>query len=442
MQQTQQNEAWKNELPVFSSEELDRYRKHRKRVMTRLLDAGVGKCSQGTKLFSGRLSPGCDHCRFGTWSCLYINGLCSASCAFCPQDRGMTVERPPVASVMVFEKPDVYLDFLKKFGYGGVGISGGEPFLVFDKVIAFITAVRKHLGGGTYIWLYTNGKHITKTRLERLKEAGLNEIRLNLTVHDYRTDILPLVRKLMPTVAVEIPALPGDYAKLENMVDRLSAIGVDHLNLHQLHATKANHHRLPHGLHFFPTRRKTVPNAESDLAALRVLEYVLHNRLDLSVNYCCQKYKNFFQSRTTRTRAAHVVCEPHETISDAGYIKRILIREADIRKCLSVLGPLKTTPCAWHHDEEKRELSIRTDLVPHLKHLNVGFTVQYEIAFIDCDKGEFFTPECVEEISVKRRFEYETPVLRDFQRLDRGDLPAATARFERVFQPPGSVLFG
>ena len=42
--------------------------------------------------------------------------------------------------------------------------------------------------------------------------------------------------------------------------------------------------------------------------------------------------------------------------------------EEDIRKCLPVLGPLKTTPPTWNYDGERRELSIGTDLTPHLAH--------------------------------------------------------------------------
>ena len=44
---------------------------------------------KGSKADVNNLSPGCRHCGQGDWSCLFINGLCNASCFYCPapQDR-------------------------------------------------------------------------------------------------------------------------------------------------------------------------------------------------------------------------------------------------------------------------------------------------------------------------------------------------------------------
>ena len=49
-----------------------------------------------SKLYTGRLSPGCQTCIEGTWACIFINGLCTRNCFFCPQDRLMKKERQPI----------------------------------------------------------------------------------------------------------------------------------------------------------------------------------------------------------------------------------------------------------------------------------------------------------------------------------------------------------
>jgi len=51
----------------------------------------------------------------------------------------MRKERTPMDQGKIFfTKPRDYVDFLEKFGFKGVGFSGGEPLLIFEKLLGWL----------------------------------------------------------------------------------------------------------------------------------------------------------------------------------------------------------------------------------------------------------------------------------------------------------------
>ena len=71
----------------------------------------------------------------------------------------------------MFDNAEDYVDYLEKFKFKGVGFSGGEPFLQYEKVLTYIRKIRERLGKGIYIWLYTNGDLVDKNKLNALKDS-------------------------------------------------------------------------------------------------------------------------------------------------------------------------------------------------------------------------------------------------------------------------------
>ncbi|MFH1640881.1 MAG: radical SAM protein, partial [Candidatus Omnitrophota bacterium] len=163
-----------------------------------------------SKIHIGELSPGCLMCATGHWSCLYINGLCTANCFYCRQDRKIREERLPKEEIY-FDNPEYYIAYAEKLNFKGIGFSGGETLLVFDKLLRYIEKIRERFGKSMYLWIYTNGNLATKDKLKRLKKSGLDEIRFNISANDYDLRPAELAVGIMNTVTVEIPSIPEDY---------------------------------------------------------------------------------------------------------------------------------------------------------------------------------------------------------------------------------------
>lgn len=277
---------------------------------------------KGTKVYTGSLSPGCKICSNGMWSCLFINGLCNCRCFYCPAKQEETDE--PTTNTVSFPDPRDYVDYIDKFYFEGVSISGGEPFNTFERSLEYIKAVKKRFGNYLHLWLYTNGTKVTKEKLIRLRNAGLDEIRFDIGATKYNLKKAASAVGLIPIVTVEIPAIPEEFDLMKKKIKEMSEAGINHLNLHQLRLTPFNFKNLVSRNYTFLHGEK-VTVLESELTALKLIKYSIENEIDLPVNYCSFVYKNRFQKAAARKRNAMMIKKSFQSITENGYIRYMFI---------------------------------------------------------------------------------------------------------------------
>lgn len=284
------------------------------------IEGKAGYLFNGTKPFAHAVSPGCRLCGEGHWSCLFVNNRCNCNCFYCPAPQIDTAI--PETQGLTFENPENYIAYIKKMGFKGVALSGGEPLLTFDKTIDFLTKIKKEFGSSVYVWMYTNGTLLDEEKATILAKTGLDEIRFDLTATDYNTKKLKLALGKIPNVTVEIPAIPEETGQLKNMVVELDSLGVNYLNLHQIRLTPYNlKNLLNRNYTFLHGHRVTV--LESELAALEIISFIFKQGLKLPVNYCSFHYKNHFQKAAFRKKAAQFVLHGQEEINDNGFIRTL-----------------------------------------------------------------------------------------------------------------------
>ncbi len=305
-------------IPWIESDQASRAALERESLLTEIGPAA--SACRGSKIHAGELAPGCRRCTEGQWSCLFINGRCNAGCFFCPSEQHET--GVPTTNTLTFASPRDYVAYLERFGFSGASLSGGEPFLTFDRTLLFVERIKRRFGSQVHLWLYTNGLLHTEPKLARLRDAGLDEIRFNILAGDYRLDKLQKAVGVIPTVTVEIPAVPEDEPRLRDLLPVLRDVGLDHLNLHQIRLTPFN---LPHltrrGYRFADGPKVTVP--DSELTALRLIRFSLRKQIGLAINYCSFIYKHRYQAWAARRRWGQQVLKPGEALTEAGYIRSI-----------------------------------------------------------------------------------------------------------------------
>ena len=290
-----------------------------------LAGQGVLVSCLGTKIHHGPLSPGCRQCAGKAWSCLFISGRCNGTCFYCPTPQNS--DDPPMAGTVPFRRPGDYAAYVRLFGFGGASVSGGEPFLDFERSLEYVRALRQTCGAGLHIWLYTNGILATEHKLSRLAEAGLDEIRFDIGATDYGLKAVRLARGIVPTVTVEIPAVPEEFDRLLALLPDLAEAGAAHLNLHQLRLTPHNsRHLLDRDYTFVHGPKVTV--LESELCALKLVAQAAENDLPLAVNYCSFVYKNRFQAAASRERFGPWLLADGEEVTASGHIRMLQTRDA------------------------------------------------------------------------------------------------------------------
>ncbi len=311
-----------NELPFIKPEETLKFSRERDRLVEDI-EKYVKWGYNRTKVDCTSLSKGCKTCGAGTWSCLFINNKCNANCFYCPTSQNEYGN--PTTQTVEFENVEDYISYLRTFNFKGVSISGGEPFLSFDKSLHFITRIRESFGENMYIWLYTNGILATEEKLGLLKKAGLDEIRFDIGATGYNLEKVRLAKEIIPIVTVEIPAVPEDFQKLKDIVSELASLGVDHLNLHQIRCTEHNYKKLLKRNYTFLHGPK-ITVLESELTALKLIKYVKQNKINIPLNYCSFIYKYRFQRMAARRLFAPYVKRPYEEVTETGIIRDLFIK--------------------------------------------------------------------------------------------------------------------
>ncbi len=307
------------QIKFIDPDQIDSYTTKRETLLAEILQTAESAYSN-TKLDTRNLPPGCEICGAGSWSCLFVNGICNCNCFYCPAIQNQ-VDIPTTSSVQ-FERPEDYIQYLKKFDFRGISLSGGEPLMTFDKTLSFLQAIREAFGREKYIWLYTNGALLDEEKLKALEACSLDEIRFDLGARDYKLDKIRLAIGHIRNVTVEIPAVPEELERLKALCKELEEMGVNYLNLHQMRLT-------PHNFKNLITRKYTflhgnkVTVLESELTALRLMLYCIKEGIDLPVNYCSFVYKNRYQNAAARRRLAPGIMEAEESMTESGFIRQV-----------------------------------------------------------------------------------------------------------------------
>lgn len=345
--------------------------------LLRSLSGQVSYSFMQSKIHIGELSPGCLICAEGYWSCMFINGLCTTHCFYCPQDRKIKKERPPNEDIY-FDSPEYYVAYLEKFNFKGVGFSGGETFLVLDKLLRYIEKIRERFGKSMYLWLYTNGTLVNKDKLVRLKKSGLNEIRFNISANDYDLRPVELAVDIVDTVTVEIPGIPEDVEIMKNCLVKLQKIGVKHLNIHQLNSTEYNYKNFIERSYTF-LHDPNISIFESEIAVLKLIRYALDKKIGLSISYCSSAYKIRFKGKGDRERKASLVKKDFEDLTDFKYIRSLSIQDSvtNIKKIIKILLKNRCPTDLFLLNDTKTEIFIHKSLFKYIDFDKYGLIIRY-----------------------------------------------------------------
>lgn len=334
----------------------------------------------GNKAFTGALSPGCLICQNGDWECNFINRLCTRNCYFCKRyHRSFKKEPYPQTRAHTFVNPVQHIEYLKAFHIRGVGFSGGEPLLVSERLVSHISAIRQEFGKSMYLWMYTNGDLVNREILEKLQEAGLDEIRFNIAAREYDISPVILARDYIPTLTVEIPAIPEDYETVKNLLPELQSNGVDFLNLHQITIGKQNCRELIKRNYHLISCLSAATIFESEICALNLIQYACEQELRLPISYCSTIYKYRFQGRGRRKQKASAVIKSYQEITNAGYIRVLEIADSveNNKRLIQRMESENRDHSLWKLNRKETSLAIHSSLLPYLDWSSAKLNIFY-----------------------------------------------------------------
>ena len=278
------------------------------------------------------LSPGCRICQQGAGLVLFVTGKCERSCFYCPlseERRGRDIcfaDEMPVQEVSDILREASAIDAL------GTGITGGEPLLKLDYVLDCIRALKREFGPEHHIHLYTGllpGREV----LERLKQAGLDEIRFHPPISEWShplglEEALLQAKALGLVAGVEIPSIKPAPAIIE-AVRSADAF----LNVNELEFSETNYAGLA-AQGFLREDLGCGAIGSEEIARVHFLKD------DIKAHFCPSRFKDAVQLKERFLRRANRTARPFDYVGEEGTIIHGII-EGDLQAALQILGDLE-----------------------------------------------------------------------------------------------------
>lgn len=275
-----------------------------------------------TKYYSyklGNLAKGCRLCVQGKKSVLFITGLCARHCYFCPiSDKKKNKDVMYINEWPTKNKKDI-LKEIKFCSSKGAGITGGDPLVKTDRCVKLIKLLKKSFGKKFHMHLYTPLNLVDEKRLEKLYQAGLDEIRFHPDLDRNKDwNKISLAKKFDWDIGVEIPSIPGKEKQTKVLIDFISG-KVDFLNINELEISDTNAQNLV-AMGFKPKDRISYGVKGSEESALKLLNYC-EGKIR-NVHYCTTKLKDRVQLRKRIMLRAKNVKKDYDLVTDDGMLYR------------------------------------------------------------------------------------------------------------------------
>jgi uncharacterized protein len=238
-----------------------------------------------------RLSSGCRLCQEGRWLCIFLTYKCNSDCHFCPAPHKSDRIYSPFGN-----KKEEILSYLQITDIKGISFSGGDPFLVFDRLSEWLRYFKKHFPGH-YFWVYTNGIAVTEKRLQQLSAEGMDEIRFNIAATGYIDENIwmkiAIARKLFHYVTIEIPSIRHDFKLLEKALVDIENNRIDYLNLHDYILQETdNEFKIEHGEPFVLNKNIPLKRAvNSVMNTQKIIELAALRKYNFQINHCSLEQK-------------------------------------------------------------------------------------------------------------------------------------------------------
>ncbi len=270
-----------------------------------------------------RLAKGCDLCVQGRKLVLFITGLCGKRCPFCP------VSDQKIYKDVIYANEVPITDFENDFSKiieetklceaKGAGITGGDPLVKLDRVCGAIIRLKKEFGKEFHIHLYTPLDLVDETKLKKLFDSGLDEIRFHVDVDDKKHwEKIKLAKKFSWDVGVEIPVIPWLEEHYDKFLDFVNG-KIDFLNLNELEvADNKVWQKTKEQREIVCKDDMSYAVEGSEILAMRILERC--KELNMRAHYCTCKLKDAMQMANRIKLRAKNIKKPYQEIDDEGML--------------------------------------------------------------------------------------------------------------------------
>ncbi len=315
------------------------------------------------------LSPACRMCAKGEKMVIFVTGLCSTKCFYCPLSYQKSGTDRIFADEWELENERDRTKLIREaelIDASGAGITGGDPLVVWQRVKTYIRLLKKTFGESFHIHLYTSALK-NATHLPDLVAAGLDEIRFHPLPHTWLDMETSPIKKTIQhminssvDVAIEIPVLPKKEKEIVSLISWAEQQGLHWINLNELEFSERNcSDFLSRGYRVKNTISAAVKGSQE--TANNIVTKIQKQNLKIGVHYCSVSFKDGVQLKNRLIHRAKNIAAPYDVITREGTLIKGVIYPSD-RSVQSLFNLLqknkKIPPHLLRLDNEKKRIEI------------------------------------------------------------------------------------
>ncbi len=330
----------------------------------------------------GNLPKGCQLCVQGSKLVLFVTGICSRACYFCPISDKKYKKDVIYADEWPVTNINQIIEEAKLIEAKGAGITGGDPLCKLWRTLFCIRKLKKQFGKNFHIHLYTPLNLINKKTLAKLYNAGLDEIRFHPNLDNNKVwRRIRLAKNYNWKIGIEIPVIPKKEKQTKKLIDFLSEIKIDFLNLNELEIADNKQSKLSE-LGYKTKNELSYAVKGSEELALKLLRYCKGKIKN--VHYCTAKLKDKVQLANRIKRRAKNIARPYDIINKDGTLTRGAIYLKELRPSLSYNQKLNKI-----NKKKKDKIIKRLDKIKN--NLKKDFKIKSTLIKVDSKKLRILT---------------------------------------------------
>ncbi len=278
-------------------------------------------------LYINELPEGCKLCVKGQKTVIFVTGLCSQNCFYCPLSEQKKNKDVIYINEMPLDNEDDFdsiIEEAESHNSLGAGITGGDPLVKLDRTVKIIKKLKEHFGKKYHIHLYTPLTLVDEEKLKALCDAGLDEIRFHPDIFNEKLwDRISIAKKFNWDVGIEIPVIPGAEDKTIKLLDFVKD-KVDFINLNELEYSDTNATKLSEK-GFFTKNDLSYAIKGSELSAKKLLTFInkkIYPYYKIKCHFCTATTKDKFQLRNRMKLKAKNIKLPVDLVSKDGMLMR------------------------------------------------------------------------------------------------------------------------
>jgi uncharacterized protein len=252
------------------------------------------KKSSFASYFVNGIPEGCKRCVEGKKLVLFVTGVCSRNCLYCPLSKKRKNIDKSWANEREFKKISELIKETIESKSSGAGITGGDPLIRLEKTLNYLKKLKKKFKN-FHIHIYLSTKLVDLNKLKKISKL-VDEVRFHPDLTKKFEEEAEKIKMALnfwkkENIGIELPLFPDKKTEIFNFIKKASPF-IGFVNLNELEIGETNFDYISKN---YPLGEGGYVIRNSKKSGIEILKKAIKEKLNLKLHLCTAETKNWHQ---------------------------------------------------------------------------------------------------------------------------------------------------